>query len=149
MRPQIKEKVEGLYLMSTKALAKEYLKITGHPPPTPQRHRLIRKIAWEYQCDGLNPVSAEALARAKKIAETERLRSVPPKDFDHKPPKKKSNILFHCGDILTRNYKGKRYEVFVTERGFEMDGMFFKSISAVAKKITGTHWNGKRFFGLV
>ncbi|NQV37206.1 MAG: DUF2924 domain-containing protein [Candidatus Marinimicrobia bacterium] len=149
MRPQIKEKVDGLYLMSTKALAREYFKITGHPPPTPHRHRLIRKIAWEYQCIGLNPVSAEALARAQEIAKSERLRSVPPKDFEHKLPKKKSDITLYTGDILTRNYKGKRYEVLVTERGFELDGMFFKSISAMAKKITGTHWNGKRFFGLV
>jgi hypothetical protein len=52
------------------------------------------------------------------------------------------------GVVLVKNYKGKRYEVAVTERGFMYDGELFNSISAVAKNITGTHWNGNRFFGI-
>ena len=53
------------------------------------------------------------------------------------------------GTRLRRDWKGKTYEVFVREDGkFEYDGAIFRSLSAVAGEITGTHWNGKKFFGV-
>jgi hypothetical protein len=42
----------------------------------------------------------------------------------------------------------RRYEVVAQSEGFEYDGRMFKSLSAVAREITGTRWNGKVFFGL-
>jgi len=53
------------------------------------------------------------------------------------------------GTKLIRDYKGKKYEVIRTEKGYEYSGKFYKSLSAIANLITGTRWNGKRFFGLV
>ncbi len=48
-----------------------------------------------------------------------------------------------------RDWKGKRYEVTViSEKKFECEGKFYKSLSAVARSITGTQWNGKIFFGV-
>jgi hypothetical protein len=53
------------------------------------------------------------------------------------------------GTILSRMYQGIEYRVIVRDAGFEFDGQRFNSLSAIAKRITGTQWNGKAFFGLV
>ena len=54
-----------------------------------------------------------------------------------------------CGTKLYRIWKGKQYEVTVGKDGcFIFDGEIYKSLSAVARKITGTNWNGKTFFGV-
>ena len=52
------------------------------------------------------------------------------------------------GTRLERVYKGKKYSVFVTEGGFEYDGIYWSSLSKIANHITGSKWNGWLFFGL-
>tara|TARA_B100000029_G_scaffold490046_1_gene548556 strand:- start:89 stop:310 length:222 start_codon:yes stop_codon:yes gene_type:complete len=52
------------------------------------------------------------------------------------------------GTVITRRYKGRLIRVRVVANGFEFEGELFKSLSAVAKRITGSHWNGYRFFNL-
>lgn len=52
------------------------------------------------------------------------------------------------GSYITKNYKGKRIEVKVLENGFEYEGEFFKSLTGLATKISGIHYNGFGFFGL-
>ena len=50
--------------------------------------------------------------------------------------------------MILRDYRGLRLTVTVLERGFEWNGQIYSSLTAVAKAITGTHWNGRLFFGL-
>ena len=52
------------------------------------------------------------------------------------------------GTVITRRYKGQLVQVKVLPKGFEFEGELYKSLSAVAKQITGSHWNGYRFFNL-
>jgi hypothetical protein len=52
------------------------------------------------------------------------------------------------GSVIVREYAGARHEVFVVEGGFSWEGKTYPSLSAIAKEITGTRWNGWRFFGL-
>lgn len=53
------------------------------------------------------------------------------------------------GTRLVKEWKGKIYTVIITGDGrYEYDGEIYRSLSAVADKITGTHWNGKKFFGV-
>ena len=52
------------------------------------------------------------------------------------------------GAILMREWQGRLEQVMVLEEGFAWQGRSFASLSAVAKAITGTSWNGHRFFGL-
>ena len=52
------------------------------------------------------------------------------------------------GTVLMREYKGEKLSVMVLDHGFEFDGDVYKSLTAVAKSVTGTHWNGYHFFGL-
>ena len=52
-----------------------------------------------------------------------------------------------AGSRLIREWKGRRYEVTALEDGFEFEGRKYRFLSAIANVITGTHWNGKAFFG--
>ncbi len=53
------------------------------------------------------------------------------------------------GDVFSRDYKGRAITVRVLESGFEYEGRRFRSLSAIAKSVTGAHWNGLLFFGIV
>ena len=53
-----------------------------------------------------------------------------------------------AGTRLVREWKGERYEVVILENGFEFAGRKWNSLTAIAREITGTHWNGPVFFGL-
>jgi hypothetical protein len=52
------------------------------------------------------------------------------------------------GTVLTREYRGGEVRVTVLDRGFECEGQVYRSLTAVAKAVTGSHWNGFHFFGL-
>ena len=52
------------------------------------------------------------------------------------------------GSELVRTWKGKTYRVIVMPDGFSHEGKTFASLSEIASEITGTNWNGPRFFGL-
>ena len=52
------------------------------------------------------------------------------------------------GSVLARDWKGKSHRVTVLARGFEYEARHYESLSEVARLITGTRWNGPRFFGL-
>jgi Protein of unknown function (DUF2924) len=56
--------------------------------------------------------------------------------------------LLATGTIIAREYHGIRHEVEVTEGGYFHDGRAWNSLSEIARAITGTRWNGPRFFGL-
>ena len=64
---------------------------------------------------------------------------VQPEEDNRLPPPK---------SVLERFYKGEKILVLVLENGFEYEGAIFKTLSAVAKKITGQHCNGYHFFNL-
>src|SRR5207253_2232691 len=52
------------------------------------------------------------------------------------------------GTRLVREWQGRTYEVLVLDRGFSWQGTHYRSLSALARKITGTAWSGPLFFGL-
>lgn len=99
------------------------------PPPYNRRfleHRLAYRIQ-ELAYGGLKP---ETIKRLKAIAE----------DLDGGDP--------IAGTRLIREYQGVEHCVTVRDEDFEYQGRPYKSLSAVARAITGTRWNGWTFFGL-
>ena len=91
---------------------------------------LLRRIlAWRIQAasrGGLDPVTCRLLAG--NVAGPE--------------------LMLSEGTVISREWKGRRHEVEVAEGGFIYRGERWKSLSEVARAITGTRWNGPRFFGL-
>jgi len=119
---------------------------------------LIRRIAWKLQANAEGGLSERALARARELAQNADLRTTAPRP---KPTPtgvvatKVTKVAFETdsrlpvpGSIITRAYKGRMLRVIVKNDGFEFEGERFKSLSAVAKHITGSHCNGYLFFGL-
>ena len=67
-------------------------------------------------------------------------------DLPAVPPERPTGAVTP-GNVITRVYKGRTIAVVVRDdRRFEYDGIFYNSLSAVAKAVTGSHWNGRLFF---
>ncbi len=150
MRKDVADKIEKLYELSSSQLMTEYTRLTCESYYTHNRKSLIRKIAWLYQTADSPPLSQMALDRVDELVKDSKLRIYPHQDFNLDIPNRvrTKKLKLKPGTILTKTYNGEDYEVVVLDRGFLWNNKIFKSISAVAKAITGTHWNGKIFFGL-
>lgn len=92
---------------------------------------------WEKQHGSLSP---KVQRKIDKLVE----------NYDRTQNIEKENKVLSItdGTKLVREFKGKRYSVTVIPNGFEYNGRTYKSLSAIANEITGTRWNGKKFFGV-
>jgi hypothetical protein len=68
--------------------------------------------------------------------------------FDRRAPQTREGVGLKAGALLVREWKGRLERVMILEKGFAWDGQTFGSLSQIAKAMTGTSWNGHRFFGL-
>jgi hypothetical protein len=102
----------------------------GRPPKMRSKELLARLLAWKIQADAFGGLDAATI----RMLQSDRLpRSTP---------------LLQPGTRLAREWQGRRYEVEVLDEGFQLDTTTYRSLSEVARTITGTRWNGLRFFGL-
>ncbi|MFI4974811.1 MAG: DUF2924 domain-containing protein [Caulobacterales bacterium] len=100
------------------------------PPPKLRSVELLRLIiAWRMQAAAEGSLSGETKARLRST-------SIP---RTPNPP---------AGTRLTREYRGVLYTVEILAGGVRHAGRTYRSLSEVAREITGTRWNGPRFFGL-
>lgn len=58
------------------------------------------------------------------------------------------SLEIKTGTKLIREFKGRKYEVIKLDNGYQFNDNVYKSLSAIANEITGTRWNGKKFFGI-
>jgi Protein of unknown function (DUF2924) len=68
--------------------------------------------------------------------------------FDRRDPQTREGIGLKPGALLVREWRGKLERVMVLDEGFAWNGRSYRSLSQIAKAMTGTSWNGHRFFGL-
>lgn len=129
----------------------------GHTTTSRNRLHLVHRILWAEQRDACGDISEAARNKALAIADDRDVRERFPQvkrpagdgsngrtvTLGYQPEPK---LL--PGTVLYRNYQGTDIRVLVLENGFEWNGQFYKSLSATARAITGTRWNGKLFFGL-
>jgi hypothetical protein len=107
------------------------------PPKGISQDLMCHVLAFEYQLKtygGLDTKSKRAL-RLKR-------------HNGSKPSPRKMNPKLQVGARLIRVWNGTTQNVDVTPTGFEWRGKPYRSLTAIAKAITGTHWSGPRFFGL-
>jgi len=103
------------------------------PPPALTRDLMARMIAWEIQEQALGGPDAASLKLLDSLARGEKLES---------------KRRLKTGTVLVREYRGGRHTVTVVPGGFLWRDTTYRSLSTVARAITGTAWNGPRFFGL-
>jgi len=140
--------------MTVADLRARYRELFGDTTRSGNRQYLIRKITWRLQSLAEGDLSDRARRRAMDIADDADLRMRPLMGCSstkaecgaRATPARRS--LPMPGAVITREYKGRTIAVTVRPDGFEYEGGFYKSLSAVARKITGSHWNGRLFFGL-
>ncbi|WP_082182036.1 DUF2924 domain-containing protein [Aestuariivita boseongensis] len=102
------------------------------PPPKHLSQQFMKRVLiWEAQNRALGGVSVKTTRRLKQIASGKSLPTTA------KP-----------GSHLVREWNGRTYQVEVVDGGYVMDGKTWRSLSAIAKHITGAHWSGPRFFGV-
>ena len=104
-------------------------------PPRLRAETLRRLLAYETQARALGGLTAQERRPLRAIA-------------DGKPGGDAGFAFASPGTHLVRDWNGRTFRVAVTESGYVMDGTTYRSLSAVAKRITGTAWSGPRFFGL-
>ena len=107
--------------------------------PPYNRTFLESRLAYRLQELAYGGLAVTTVARLENMAE----------DFDTgKGRRKREQDRPIAGTRLVREWKGVEHCVTVREDGFEYQGRPFQSLSAVARAITGTRWNGHTFFGL-
>jgi hypothetical protein len=109
------------------------------PPPKSRREFLIGHLRWHEQAKQHGGLSRKAKSQLKQL--TSHLRD----GVDLTP---NNDLALKSGTKLLREYKGRKYEVIVCEGGYRYNDRHYKSLSKIAREITGTQWNGKLFFGV-
>jgi len=160
--PSIAAQVVALTHLNVAQLRERWKEVFGEE--TKQRHReyMIRRLAWKLQADAYGTeLSPEAKARLHELQEE--FRTTPPSQWFRgsranrapAPSSTKGPRPVRAakspkpGTILTRDYRGTKVVVTVRgDREFEWRGEIYRSLSAVAKAVTGSHCSGVAFFGL-
>lgn len=158
MQLNVGKEVAALKKMSVAELRAKYAEVFGEATRAANKEWLLKRIAWRMQALAEGDLSERAIRRAAELARDADIRLSPPKEPPAPAvvePGPKTRIAFKPekrlpppGAVLVRQYKGRRLEVAVLAKGFEFDGQVYKSLSAVAKAITGQHCNGFHFFRL-
>ena len=148
-RKTIPEEVAELRAMDVPCLVQRYEALFGKPPRVRHKDWLWKRIAWKLQERRLGGLSKVAKARLEElIAEIE----LPLAESTAKPKAsaeaRRDLKALLPGTVLTRIWHDRQIRVRVLDNGFDWDGQVFKSLSAVARAVTGSHWNGRLFFGL-
>jgi hypothetical protein len=146
--PDIHAEIAALDKMSVAELRETYERLAGEPAYSKNRRHLIRRCAWLIQAREFGGLSELARRRAHELARLSDVRLTPPKAAARKIEAPRDPRLPAPGAVLTRRYKGTEVAVTVLADGFEYDGQRFRSLSAAAKAISGTHVNGFVWFGL-
>jgi len=168
MRLMVTREAARLRRMTVPELREKYQEVFGEACRSRHKDFIRKRILWRLQANGDGDLPSRALRqaglserarrRAEELADDADLRLVPPsaprestganrtifREFaaghERQPPLP--------GTILTRKYKGRTVQVMVLDRGFDYEGRVYRSLTAVAEAVTGTHWNGLAFFRL-
>ena len=110
-------------------------------PASAPRHLLFRTLAYRLQTDQFGDLDRDAVDLLD--------RSTSPEAAGRRAvARQRQNADIRPGTILGREWKGRMQRVTVLARGFAWNGKTYPSLSKVAVAITGTNWNGPKFFGL-
>jgi hypothetical protein len=160
-------RILALRAMAVPELIAEYRAVVGEEPRSTNKDFLWKRIAWHVQAKEEGGLSERVRARLAELApevdarlsrrgartpaapamasaatagsgKTETIRFARVRRDDLPPP----------GTLVSRAYRGKLIAVRIAEDGIEFDGVFYRSLSAVANAVTGSHMSGHAFFRL-
>jgi hypothetical protein len=137
---ELSRQIADLTELTAQQLRTEWRRLYRGQPPRLSRDLLIRTIAYRMQelaYGGLSKATQRKLASLTKELEANGSVVVAP------------DIRIRAGGRLVREWRGRTHTVAVVEGGFEYGGRAYTSLTRIAHTITGAHWSGPRFFGLI
>jgi hypothetical protein len=150
--------LDRLARMQPNELQRLHQRLFGCAVTSGNSEQARRKIAWRVQSEREGGLPESARQRALAIAKEASLR-IHVRRGGAESPLSHATVtgivsdhdsrLPMAGSILIKEHRGKTVLVRVLDAGFEYDGRRFSSLSAIAKEVTGTKWNGFLFFGLM
>jgi hypothetical protein len=158
MHQNLTETIEALQEMRIPALKKRYQELFGEESKSSNKQFLLRRLAYRLQANEEGDLSERARRRGAEIADDRDLRVRAPGEFRARsdsgpsihdrtrPPADRR--LPGPGALLTRRVGDRQIVVKVLKDGFEYESRRYGSLSAIAREVTGTRWNGLLFFGL-
>lgn len=150
MNPQtqtdsVLKQVAALPRLSFKELREMWRSLIGSEPPAYNKKFMVKRLAHRIQELAYGGLSETAKQRMREALEHNGFNEWG--GHEQKRPRANRGLPI-IGARLIREWRGKRYEVTVVAGGFEFEGRKYRSLTAITKAITGTHWNGHAFFGL-
>lgn len=140
MTDPIPARLAALKTASTPALKAQWRDLFDAGPPPFNRSYLESRLAYRIQELAYGGLKPDTLRRLEKLAEQAGGKG--------KVRRKRQDRMPMAGTRLVREWQGVEHTVTVTSVGFDWQGRPYKSLSAIARAITGTRWNGPLFFGL-
>ena len=141
MSDQVLARLAALKTTPTPKLKEQWRQLFESEPPAFNRRYLESRLAYRIQELAYGGLKPETVRRLEKLGE----------DLDGgrvDVRKRQANDRPVSGTRLIREYQGVEHCVTVRDDDFEYQGRPYKSLSAIARAITGTQWNGVVFFGL-
>lgn len=160
MSINVTRELAALERLTTRELREKYEEVFRETCRSNHRTWLIKRILWRIQANAEGDLSERARQRAAEIANDADLRVKAPSQrapISAAPTAAvRTAAVSFSGDgrlplpgtVLTREYRGRLIQVMVMPNGFEWEGEIYKSLTAVADAVTGTHTNGYLFFRL-
>jgi hypothetical protein len=135
----VERQIAGLAKRSTQDLrvAWRQLHHTG-PPLGLSRDLLIRALAHQLQEQSYGGISRALRRRLQRLAGASEKGTIAV-DL---------GLVLKAGTTLVRQWRGRTHTILVHHDGFEHEGQRYRSLTAIAERITQAHWSGPRFFGL-
>lgn len=148
---ELLKEVSALNDKPLKDLKEKYQKLYGPKKTVPvNRTFLVKRIVYKLQEQkhgGLSQAAKDKADALIKKHDPVNNKSAKSKNGDSKKANRDPRLPIP-GSVITKTYKGKKLEVKVLEKGFDYKGKVYRSLSAIAKDVTGNIWNGFLFWGL-
>jgi hypothetical protein len=139
-RKSLEAEIRRLPDLSLDELRSRWKALFGNPAPLSLRRKfLARAVAYQMQVQAYGGLSNSTKRRLREIAEAVRRGN---------PDAAGIARQIRPGTQMIRQWRDETHIVTAISQGFEWKGQRYKSLSAVAKEITGTNWNGYAFFGI-
>ena len=144
----ITQQIRELQDMTVTDLAGRYEELFGQPPRVRNKAFLKRRVAWKVQELEFGGLSNEAKNRLDELIAQIDLPLGDPGPTRPRRAIRKDPKAPMVGTTLIRHWRNQELRVEVRDNGFEWNNTIYKSLTAVARAITGSSWNGRLFFGL-
>ena len=152
MKEDILARILALKTASLTELQKEYSALYGDKKaPSSNKTCLWQRIAYRIQELAYGSLPEEARNKAKELAQEYdpiNNKALRPDNGAEKRCVSRDRRLPLPGTIITKNYKGTDIRVKILEKGFEYNGKVYRSLTSIAKEVTGSHWNGYLFLNM-